>query len=426
MIANRARIDRNAPGGNEAAAPTLAVLARLVFLVLALAIVLPAPARADDPAPDGTVLGARVELVIFWEPGCPYCLRARDFLARLDPSVREWLTIEAYDISEPGEAQRLFEAVNRAYLVENPAVPLVVVGGIPFIGYDTDETTGREILAEAEACRAGTCPSLSQALAYLAEHPLAPELPHVLKLPFLGEVEIASLSLPALTILLGAVDGFNPCAMWVLVFLIGLLVGMRDRARMWILGGTFLLASGAVYFGFLAAWLNLFLLLGALLWVRLAVGLVAILSGAYYLREFAMNTAAECKVTNPAQRQRIMAAFRASVGEKRFLVALAGIVVLAVAVNAIELFCSAGIPAVYTQILARAELPAAGHYAYLLLYVIVFMIDDLAIFAIAMVTLAATGMTTRYLRVSHLVGGLAMATIGLLLIFAPDRLNFFG
>jgi hypothetical protein len=89
-----------------------------------------------------------------------------------------------------------------------------------------------------------------------------------------------------LTIVLGAVDGFNPCAMWVLVFLIGLLVGMRDPVRMWSYGAVFLLTSAAVYLAFMAAWLNLVLLLGTLAWIRIAIGVFALAAGGYYLREF--------------------------------------------------------------------------------------------------------------------------------------------
>ena len=119
-----------------------------------------------------------------------------------------------------------------------------------------------------------------------------------------------------------------------------------------------------------------------------------------------------------------MEALRASVYEQRFLAAMAGIVVLAVAVNLIELLCSAGIPAVFTDILAMSNLPDWQHYLYLLLYVLVFMLDDAAIFVIAMMTLSATGMTGRYLRLSHLLGGIGMFVIGALLLFAPDFLNF--
>jgi hypothetical protein len=107
------------------------------------------------------------------------------------------------------------------------------------------------------------------------------EIPKVLKLPVFGEISLARVSLPILTVMLAAVDGFNPCAMWALVFLISLLVGLRDRFRMWVLGGIFIITSGAVYYLFMAAWLNLLLFFGMLFWIRLAVGLLALSGGAY-------------------------------------------------------------------------------------------------------------------------------------------------
>jgi len=81
-------------------------------------------------------------------------------------------------------------------------------------------------------------------------------LPASVRMPLLGEVALRDLSLPVLTIALGGLDGFNPCAMWALVFLLGLLVGMQDRLRMWVLGAAFVVASAAVYFVFMAAWLT--------------------------------------------------------------------------------------------------------------------------------------------------------------------------
>jgi hypothetical protein len=240
----------------------------------------------------------------------------------------------------------------------------------------------------------------------------------------LGDIALRGLSLPALTVVLGAVDGFNPCAMWTLVFLIGLLVGMRDKMRMWVLGAAFIAASAAVYFVFMAAWLNLLLFLGMLLWIRLAVGAVAIAGGAYYLREYWVNRDGVCKVTSQARRQRVLGRLRALASERSFLLSLGGIVLLAFAVNLIELLCSAGIPAVYTQVLAYNRLPAWQYYAYLVLYILVFMLDDLIVFFSAMATLQVTGLGTRYVRWSHLIGGVLLLAIGALLWLRPDLLMF--
>ena len=370
-----------------------------------------------------------VELTLFWEPGCPFCKRAKDFLASR-PETREWLRVNAIDVSASNAALIQFEYANRIFRIQRPGVPLMVIGRQHFIGFDDPAHMGETLLATARACREKNCIGFAELLAQGlpaappgTAPPTQPALTDI-ELPLIGTISLATLSLPALTIVLAAVDGFNPCAMWVLIFLVGLLLGMQDRVRMWLLGGAFLLTSAVVYFLFLAAWLNVFLVLGAIFWVRLAVGIVALASGLYYLHAFATDAAAECRVTNVAQRQRIMTSLRASVSERRFLVAVAGIVVLAAAVNLIELFCSAGIPAVYTEVLAMNDLPAWQYYGYLLLYVTVFMLDDAAIFAIAMLTLHATSMTNRYLRVSHLLGGLGMVAIGILLLVAPDWLTF--
>jgi len=368
-----------------------------------------------------------VKVTVFWKSGCPYCVRAKTFLQ--ETTKREgWLVVEYIDVTTV-DGSNQFLATNRFFNIHPPGVPLTIIGASPIIGFDNDLTTGERMLTIAKQCRFNDCPSLNQLLSDEATNIGEPhfqeaEAPKTITLPFLGNVDLAAYSLPILTIVLAAIDGFNPCAMWVLVFLVSLLVGMQDRSRMWILGGVFLATSGVVYFGFLTAWLNLFLVLGAIMWVRVAVGCVALVSGSYYLIDFFRNKAAECQVTNPGQRVRIMNALKSSVNEPRFLLAVAGVVILAAAVNLIEFFCSAGIPAVYSQILASNDLSTGHYYSLIGLYVMVFILDDAAIFVLAMMTLAATGMTTRYLRISHLAGGVIMTAIGLMLIFAPDLLTF--
>ena len=410
------------------AIPNTAGLWRLAALLAWLIVVGPA-ALAQDASQRTTDGDGTVELTLFWEPGCPFCKRAKDFLESR-PETRDWLRVNAIDISASNTALVQFERALRIFGIQQPGVPLIIIGRQHFIGFDDAAHMGETLLATARSCRQKDCVAFAALLAESlpagspgATLPRDPP-PTDIELPLIGTVSLAALSLPALTILLAAIDGFNPCAMWVLIFLVGLLLGMQDRVRMWLLGGAFLLTSAVVYFLFLAAWLNVFLVLGAIFWVRLAVGVVALASGLYYLYAFATDAAAECRVTNVAQRQRIMTSLRASVGERRFLVAVAGIVVLAAAVNLIELFCSAGIPAVYTDILAMNDLPAWQYYLYLLLYVTVFMLDDALIFALAMLTLHATSMTNRYLRISHLLGGLGMFAIGVLLLVAPDWLTF--
>lgn len=245
-----------------------------------------------------------------------------------------------------------------------------------------------------------------------------------MSLPLVGEVRLGDLSLPVLTVVLAAVDGFNPCAMWVLALLIGFLLGVREPRRMWTLGAIFLLTTGAMYFAVMAAWLNLVLWLGAVAWLRVAIGALAVGAGLYYLREAWVNPEGVCRVTPSARRRSIRAAFQRLVEEPNLWVAGIGIAALAIGVNMIELACSAGIPAVYTQMLAMQDPSPAASAGYLLLYILVFLLDDTAIFVTAMVTLRAVSGSGRLSRWSHVVGGVVLLALGALMILRPDLLSW--
>lgn len=246
----------------------------------------------------------------------------------------------------------------------------------------------------------------------------------LIEIPGLGEIDPKAFSLPLLTIVIGVLDGFNPCAMWVLIFLISLLINIKDKKRMWILGSTFIVASSFVYFLFMSAWLNLIMFLGLILWVRILIGVLALGGGVYSLRDYFVNKEAACKVTGNKKRRFTFENLKKAVQQKNLWLALIGIITLAFAVNLVELFCSAGLPAVYTQILALNDVSSIGKYLYILLYIFFFMIDDLIVFIIAMTTLHITGISTKYSRFSRLIGGILMLLIGILLIYRPEWLMF--
>lgn len=209
-----------------------------------------------------------------------------------------------------------------------------------------------------------------------------------------------------------------------LLFLISLLLGMKDKKRRWILGSAFIGASAFVYFLFMAAWLNLLLFIGFIVWVRILIGLVALGGGGYNLKEFFTNKDSGCKVTGGKKRQAVFEKLKSITHQKQFLITLGGIILLAFAVNLVELICSAGLPVIFTQILTLSNLSDWQYFGYMLLYIFIFMLDDLFIFFTAMITLEMTGISTKYSRVSHLIGGILMAIIGLLLIFKPELLMF--
>jgi len=372
---------------------------------------------------------AAVTVYLFWADGCPHCSRAIGYLETWS-AQGDSPPIRYLELTREADNRRVFSIITEHFGIEHPGVPLTVIGERFFQGFSDDGTSGEAIKTAAADCLRSACNDIVHPLLTGSEGLQAsarpPAVPKVLKLPIFGEVSIAHVSLPVLTVMLGAIDGFNPCAMWTLIFLISLLIGLKDRFRMWVLGSVFIIASAAVYYLFMAAWLNLLLFLGMLLWIRLLIGVLALAGGSYYLRDYFTNPEAVCKVTNSASRQRVFAGLRTLAGERRFLLAITGIVLLAFLVNLVELICSAGIPAVYTQILVLSALPSWQYHAYLGLYILVFMSDDLLIFFVAMKTLQLTGLTGTYARHAQAVGGAVLLVVGLLLIFKPEWLTFTG
>ncbi|MFA6525403.1 MAG: thioredoxin family protein [Patescibacteria group bacterium] len=378
-----------------------------------------------------------INIYFFWGNGCPHCAEEEPFLEQLKAKYPN-IEIRDFEVWYNKDNQKLLQSAGEILNKTISGVPFTVVGEQNFTGYLSDATTGANIEVAVSACNTAVCVDpLAQLFEDTPENnpvtTIEPQeqdsdvdsaIPKSIDVPIFGTIKTENLSLPLLTVVLGALDGFNPCAMWTLIFLIGLLLGMKDKRRMWILGSAFILASAAVYFLFMAAWLNLLQFLGAVVWIRALIGLVALGGGGYYLKEYFSNKDASCKVTGQEKRQRTFERLKRYTQEKSFWLALGGIVVLAMAVNLVELICSAGLPAVYTQVLSLSDLAPWQYYAYLLLYIFIFLLDDLFVFFVAMKTMQVTGITTKYARASHLIGGVAMLIIGLLLIIKPEWLMF--
>jgi hypothetical protein len=408
-----------------------AAITRLLMMVFTLAVLAAPPLHGQESVAERAT-GNAVSIYVFWQECCPYCKQARDELATMR-SESSLLRIEELEVGVSADIDVLYGAVLDYFEFDQAAVPLVVIGEDVFLGFASDGTSAAAFRQAAMQCLSEACPDVVSRLAEGqglsadktdTEPASASRLHRAIDLPFIGPVQTSNLSLPALTVLLAAIDGFNPCAMWVLVFLIGLLLGLKDERKMWLLGIAFLLATAVMYFTVMAAWLNLVLLVGAIGWVRLVVGVLAVGGGLYFLREYWTKPEAVCAVTSPGRRRQFMDALRKVVQQNQLVWAIPGIMLLAVAVNMVELLCSAGIPAVYTQILALNQLTPGAHYAYLGLYIAVFMLDDLVIFATAMFALRVTGLTGSYARFSHLIGGIVLLAIGAALILRPDLLAF--
>ena len=399
---------------------------KLILIIAVLFTTLATPVFAQDSTISSNGSDNKADLYFFWANGCPHCSHEKEFLKELEQKYPA-LGIHYLEVTQDKINIELLKSAGRKLNANVSGVPFTVIGEQYFIGYNK-QTTGA-VIEEAVQCalQNGCYNVVGSLVTPITPNPDQSEertIPEKIELPLIGEMETKNISLPALTIIIGALDGFNPCAMWVLLFLISLLLGMEDRKRMWILGSVFIVTSAFVYFLFMSAWLNLILFLGFIVWVRIIIGLVAIVGGGYSLKEYFTNKEAVCKVSNNEKRRKIFEKLKAVTQKQKLWMAVGGIILLAFAVNLVELICSAGLPAVYVQILTLTELPAWQYYAYLILYIFVFMLDDLFVFFVAMKTLQIAGITTKYTRASRLIGGIIMLIIGISLIFKPELLMF--
>lgn len=368
----------------------------------------------------------KVSLHLFWSYGCPHCQKEKIFLAKLVEKYPQ-LEIKDYEVSSSQTNVALLKKAGDSLGVNVSGVPFTVIGQEYFVGYLNDETTGKEIEAAVNYALENDYQDVVGSLFSRNEESDQDKVKgatDIIEVPIFGQLDTKKLSLPILTFVIALLDGFNPCAMWVLLFLISLLLGMKDKKKMWVLGSVFIVASGFVYFLFLSAWLNLFLFLGWVTWIRILVGLIALGAGGYYLWDYITNKSGACRVMGSKKKQKVFDNLKKVTQKKQLGLAVLGMIVLAFAVNLVELVCSAGLPAIYTQVLSLANLPTWQYYLYLIFYILIFMLDDLVVFFVAMTTLKITGLSTKYSRFSHLFGGILIFIIGLLLIFKPEVLMF--
>ncbi|MGV8171520.1 MAG: hypothetical protein ACP5OA_02385 [Candidatus Woesearchaeota archaeon] len=243
------------------------------------------------------------------------------------------------------------------------------------------------------------------------------------EIPILGRTDLTAWSLPALAVILGFIDGFNPCALWVLIFIITLLLGEKDKKKIWLVVGSFVLASAVSYFLFMTAWLNFFLLMGYIKIITILIGMFAVGAGVLHVKDWVMTKGEiACTVTDAKSRKKTMDKIKDILSKPVTIGVIISIIGLAFMVNAIEFVCSAAIPAVFTQLLALSDISTLQHYMYITLYVFFYMLIHIIIFSMAAFALSS-GLAERYAKYCKLIGGVIMFLLGIMLLFAPHLLR---
>lgn len=380
-----------------------------------------------------TLVSAKeVNLYLFHGDGCPHCAKEREYLKEIENEYDD-VNIHLYEVWYDTDNQELMAKVKKELNSSTNYVPLTIIGDKYTVGFN--DNTKLMIKNNIEKCLKEDCEDVvgnvlagktanETTIKKEVKEPKKDKEDSIKDLPILGKVDVKKVSLPIMAAVIGLVDGFNPCAMWVLVFLISMLLGTKDRKKMWILGLTFLFTSAFIYLLFMVAWLNVAIKMNTVIWLRITIAIIAIIAAFINLKSFykSLKKDTGCEVVDSKKRKNIIEKIKKFTLEKSLILGLLGVMTLAVSVNFIELACSAGLPLLFTQILALNNLSKLSYMIYILIYIFFFLMDDIIVFVIAMFTLKITGISNKYSKYSHLIGGIIMLLIGLLMIIKPERL----
>jgi len=374
------------------------------------------------------------QMVVYEREGCPHCAAAHEYLEAL-AKERPGLTVEYYDVVKDAAARQRLEALVKERGLTAVSVPVFVIGPAVIVGFSDAETSGPGLVAALDGAASGvqedsfsSCGAGEVATGATAVTEVAAGATAVTEvdLPLLGNISASSMGLPLFTMMLGLVDGFNPCAMWVLLFILSMLVNLKDRRKMALVAGTFVVVSGVVYLSFMAAWLGVFQIIGFSRVLQLVLGLFALVVGFVNVKDyFAFKQGLSFSIPE-SRKPTIYRRSRDILKAESLLAALIGVAILAVMVNLVELLCTAGLPAVYTQVLAAQDLPRWENFLYLVMYILFYMIDDTIMVVIAVVTLSQTRLQEKGGRALKLVSGLVMLALAGLLLFRPEWLAALG
>lgn len=391
-----------------------------ILLFLAL-ILLPISINAKE----------KVTLYLFHGDGCPHCADEIKFLDDIDGKYD--IDIVKYEVWNNDDNNVLMSGLKEKIGVPG-GVPFTIIGTDWYLGYT--DSVGKKMISSIEKFSESDYidvvkmyqnnEDISNIEFNKSDDPIDSTIKEISIFGKIYKFDAKKVSLPIISIIIGFVDGFNPCSMWVLLFLIGMLINMKDRKRMWILGITFLATSAIVYLVMMSMVYGIALSLSTKKIIRLIISIVALIAGGINIYNFIQDVKkpSGCTVVDEKKRSKIFKKIKSIVSEKNFIVALVGIIALAVSINMIELACSVGLPVLFINVLALNNITTIEYILYMFLYILFYLIDDIVIFVIAMVTLNIKGISGKYSKYSHLIGGIIMILIGILMIFKPGWLMF--
>ncbi len=385
---------------------------RWIVLVLGIALILGAEMARACAQPAGPVV-----IHFFWGEGCPHCAEAKPFLEGL-LARHPGTELRSYEVTSSEENAALFAKMAAARGFEPVGVPTILVGERYWIGYGPG--TAVQIEAALAACLADGCPDGGTADS-------AVEGTGVIDLPLLGPVDLARHSLWISTALIAFVDGFNPCSLWVLSILVALALHTGSRQKVLLIGLVFVSVTAAVYALFIAGLFTFLAVVGFAGWIQIVVAAIALVFGAVNLKDYFFYKEGVSFTIDDRHKPGIYRRIRHVIDARHSVLGLVGAtVVLAVGVSLVEFSCTAGFPVLWTNLLAAQEVTPTTFVLLLLLYLLIYQLDELAVFLVAVFTLRASRIEEKQGRILKLIGGVLMLTLAGVMLVDPALMNRLG
>lgn len=352
----------------------------------------------------------KVNFYLFKGEGCPHCADEEKWLQDIKKEYKDYVNFYEFEVWYDENNSKMMEKAKEIFDFSGPGVPFTVIGDKYYSGFSDSIGTMMENTIND----------------YLNTE-INDDFNKKIDIPILGKVNMKNSSLGIIAIVLGFVDGFNPCAMWILLFLINMFLGTKDKKKSWILGFTFLVISAFIYFLSMLG-INVIIGVATVGYLKIAIAIFILIMGIFSLRKYLKirKEEAGCSIVDNRKRKKLVTKVKKIISSKNFILSIVGISTLAISVNLIELACSLGFPMIFTEMLTINNITGISRILYLLLYIFFYMIDDMVVFTISMITLQATGITNKYNKLCALVSSIIMIIMGLLLIFKPEwlMLNF--
>lgn len=356
---------------------------------------------------DKDVEDGKVNIYFFHKTSCPHCKKEGKLLDSLEQKY-ENINIYRFEVSGDSQNAKYLDEVKKLFDETSGGVPYTVIGTETFLGYNS--YVGEKLEKTIQN--------------YLGIKKETEQEKATFNLPIVGKTDAKEVSIPFVAILLGVIDGFNPCAMWVLLFLINMFIDMKDKKKMFILGYAFLFTSALVYFLSMLG-ISVVLNVTAVKQIQILIALVALIAGVLNIRTYIKTrNDTGCHVVDDKKRKKMVKRVIKITKQESLFLALIGVIALAASVNLVELACSLGFPAIFSEILALNNVTGPLRILYLIIYVFFYMIDDLIVFTIAVSTFTIAAKSTKYTKYVNLIAGIIMILIGTLLIFKPEWVMF--